>query len=61
DLLNFFTEAIYRGKYPQDLIEWIGPHAPKIGADDMSIIHQHIDFLGINYYRSSTSLMPEKK
>jgi beta-glucosidase len=48
--LNFFTEAIYRGKYPQDLIEWIGPHAPKIGAEDMSIIHQPIDFLGINYY-----------
>lgn len=50
DELNFFTEAIYRGAYPQDFIAWIGPHAPKIGADDMSIIHQPIDFLGVNYY-----------
>lgn len=48
--LYFFTDALYHGEYPQDLIEWIGPHAPKIGPDDMGLIHQPIDFLGINYY-----------
>jgi beta-glucosidase len=50
DELNFFTEAIYRGAYPQGFIDWIGPHAPNIDTDDMSIIHQPIDFLGVNYY-----------
>lgn len=48
--LYFFTEALYRGQYPQALIEWVGPHAPKIGPHDMGLIQQPIDFLGVNYY-----------
>lgn len=48
--LYFFTEAIYRGQYPQGLIEWIGPHAPKVEPGDMALIQQPIDFLGVNYY-----------
>lgn len=50
DELNFFTDAIYRGEYPQEFLEWIGTHAPKVGTGDMELIHQPIDFLGVNYY-----------
>jgi beta-glucosidase len=46
----FFTDGLFRGQYPQELIEWIGPHAPKIGAQDMSVVSQPMDFLGVNYY-----------
>jgi len=48
--LYFFTDAIYRGQYPQELIEWIGPHAPRVEPGDMLLIQQPIDFLGVNYY-----------
>jgi beta-glucosidase len=50
DELNFFIDAIYRGQYPQEFIEWIGSHAPKVEPGDMKLIQQPIDFLGVNYY-----------
>ena len=50
DNYGFFLDPIYKGTYPKDFMEWIGPHAPKIEAGDMEIINQPIDFLGVNYY-----------
>jgi beta-glucosidase len=50
DNYGFFLDPIYKGTYPKDFIEWIGPHAPKIEPGDMEIINQPIDFLGVNYY-----------
>jgi beta-glucosidase len=50
DGINFFTDAIYRGEYPQEFLQWIGTHAPKVERGDMALIQQPIDFLGINYY-----------
>ena len=42
-----------RGKYPQDMIDLYDKHAPKINQDDMELISQPIDFLGLNMYRRS--------
>ncbi len=50
DNFGFFLDPIYKGSYPQEFMEWIAPHAPKIEQDDMKIIHQPIDYLGVNYY-----------
>jgi beta-glucosidase len=50
----FFTEALFTGQYPPYLIDWIGPMAPKIEPDDMQLIHQPLDFLGVNYYRGTS-------
>ncbi|MCA2002181.1 MAG: beta-glucosidase [Chloroflexi bacterium] len=50
DEVNFFMDALYRGQYPQELMEWIGVHAPRIKPGDMALIRQPIDFLGVNYY-----------
>jgi beta-glucosidase len=50
DGINFYTDAIYRGCYPQEFLEWIGTHAPKVEPGDMELIQQLIDFLGVNYY-----------
>jgi beta-glucosidase len=49
----FFTDALFNGEYPADHLNWIGPMAPRILAGDMQIIHQQLDYLGINYYRAS--------
>jgi beta-glucosidase len=48
--IDLFLEPILQGRYPQALTDWIGPHAPRATSDDLSIIRQPIDFLGVNYY-----------
>ncbi len=47
----FFTEALFKGTYPSELMKWIGSMAPQIEPGDMEIISQPVDFLGVNYYR----------
>jgi beta-glucosidase len=50
EFYNLFLDPIFRGSYPANLFDWIGSHQPKVQPGDMEIIHQPIDFLGINYY-----------
>lgn len=46
-----YLSPLFKGKYPETLMEWIGRHAPVVKPDDFAIIGQPIDFLGVNYYR----------
>ena len=48
--IDLFLDPVMRGEYPPALMEWIGPHEPRVGAGELSIIRQPIDFLGVNYY-----------
>ena len=50
---SLFIDPLYKGSYPAELIEWLGPMAPKVAAGDMEIIAQPIDYLGINHYSSA--------
>jgi beta-glucosidase len=50
-----FLDPLFKGTYPQKLFEYIGTHQPKIHSDDLSIIHNSTDFLGVNHY--STDLV----
>jgi beta-glucosidase len=45
-----FAGPLFKGRYPETLIEWIGPHAPRVQGGDMALINQPIDFLGVNHY-----------
>jgi beta-glucosidase len=45
-----FGDPIFKGRYPERLFEWIGPHAPEIRSGDLELIHQPLDFLGVNHY-----------
>lgn len=45
------TEPVFNGFYPAKLMEWLEQTAPKVIEGDMHLIHQPVDFLGINYYR----------
>jgi beta-glucosidase len=47
---GIFLDPLFKGHYPEKLLEWIGPQAPRIQAGDMNLINQPIDFLGVNYY-----------
>jgi beta-glucosidase len=51
---GLFLGPLFEGKYPEPLVEWIGPHAPRLEAGDLQEICQPIDFLGANYYFTQT-------
>lgn len=54
--LGWFADPIFKGCYPQMMwkhYEKKGIVMPEITAQEMELIHVPIDFLGINYYRSS--------
>ncbi len=45
-----FLDPLFKGEYPQELWKRISLFTPKIRAEDMDIIGEKIDFLGINNY-----------
>lgn len=52
-LLNrWFLDPIFRGSYPADMVEHFGRllSLPEAREDDVRLIGQPIDFLGVNYY-----------
>ena len=47
---TFFLDALYLGRYPDLLMRRARLFRPDIGPDDMALISQPLDFLGVNYY-----------
>ncbi len=47
---GFFFDGIFKGRYPDPLWSRVRLARPKVQPDDMKIISQPIDFLGLNYY-----------
>jgi beta-glucosidase len=51
---RWFLEALLRGAYPADMLEWYERHVGPIDAiqdGDLETIAQPLDFLGVNFYR----------
>jgi beta-glucosidase len=53
-MLGMYLGPLYKGAYPQALLDWLGPHCPLVQPGDMALIGQPADFLGLNYYSSMT-------
>jgi beta-glucosidase len=51
--VRWYMDPIFRGSYPADVIEHLGADAPQIQAQDLSLIQQPLDFLGVNFYTRS--------
>jgi beta-glucosidase len=49
--VDLFASPLFKGCYPHSLMNWLGAMAPQSQAGDLELIHQPLDFLGINYYR----------
>lgn len=49
-LIRWYTDALLRGEYPQDVLDELGADRPDTEPGDMAVIAQPLDFLGINYY-----------
>lgn len=47
---SWWNDPLQKGYYPEEGLEELGNDAPGIGPDDMAIINQPLDFMGINYY-----------
>lgn len=47
---RWFIEGITRQTYPANVLEGLGPHMPQNWQDDMPVIGQKLDWLGVNYY-----------
>lgn len=47
-----FLDPVFKGAYPQALLDYIGVHQPKIHANDLDIIRQPVDFFGLNHYNT---------
>jgi beta-glucosidase len=47
---RWFIEAITRQTYPAEAMEGLAPHMPANWQDDMPLIGQKLDWLGVNYY-----------
>lgn len=48
--VQWFMDPIFKGHYPQIALDRMDLSRFHVGADDMAIIHQPLDFLGVNYY-----------
>lgn len=47
---RWYLDPVMRGRYPIELLDFLGPMAPAESSDDLRTISVPTDFLGINYY-----------
>ena len=47
---RWFMGGVFRGEYPEIVLEGLEPHLPANWQDDMPLISQPLDWCGINYY-----------
>lgn len=46
----YWFDPVITGKYPDWVMNFKAPNAPTITEEDMALIHQKIDFIGLNIY-----------
>jgi beta-glucosidase len=49
-LVRWYMDALFKGRYPADVLAHLAADAPNVAANDFALIAQPIDFLGVNYY-----------
>ncbi len=47
---RFFLSGMFRGSYPEEVLEGLAPYLPKGWQDDFGVISAPLDWVGINYY-----------
>ncbi|MCV3273990.1 GH1 family beta-glucosidase [Roseobacter sinensis] len=47
---RFFLGGLFKGAYPEDVMDGLAPHMPKGWEDDFGLIGQPLDWCGLNYY-----------
>jgi beta-glucosidase len=47
---RWFLDAVFRGRYPDDMLARFESDLPRIDDGDLASIRKPLDFLGVNYY-----------
>jgi beta-glucosidase len=47
---HFFMSGVFKGQYPENVMQGLEPHMPKGWQDDFGVIQSPLDWCGINYY-----------
>jgi beta-glucosidase len=47
---RWYTDALFKGHYPPEVLDELGADAPVTAAGDMAVIATPMDYLGVNYY-----------
>jgi beta-glucosidase len=47
---RWYTDALFKGEYPREIIEELGRDMPIMLAGDMALISTPMDYIGVNYY-----------
>lgn len=56
---RWFYDPVFKGEYPQDMIEVFGDALEGINVAEIAAAQQPIDFLGVNYYTRTLSAWNE--
>ena len=51
--VRWYMDPLFKGGYPQDVLDHLGQDAPRIEPGDLAHIATPMDFLGVNYYTRS--------
>ncbi len=54
-LVRWYLDALLRGTYPQDILDYLAADAPRTSSGDSALIAQPLEFLGVNYYHPIVS------
>ncbi len=49
-LVRWYMDPLFKGRYPQDVLDDLGADAPQIEPGDLDAIREPMDFMGLNYY-----------
>ena len=49
-LVRWYLDALLLGRYPADVLQYVGADAPSVRSGDARIIAQPLDFVGVNFY-----------
>ena len=47
---RWYLDGLYKGRYPEDMVERFAPHLPAGFENDMDVVSTPLDWAGINYY-----------
>ncbi len=48
--VRWYMDPIFKGHYPEDALVHLAEDAPKVHTEDLKLIQQPLDFLGVNFY-----------
>jgi beta-glucosidase len=54
-LVRWYMDALFKSRYPEDVLEYLGADAPTTQPGDAQLIAEPCDFLGVNYYHPTVS------